>query len=429
VITFIALCGIGVLAYLGWHIGLQALIVGIVAAILPVPLLVFCFLWLDRYEPEPVWLLAICFGWGAFVATAGAIAVNGLASRVFSANNIPDAVVGVLVAPFVEESMKALFPVILFVVYRKAFSGVIDGIVYCGLSATGFAMVENILYLGGYGWARNAEHGPLAGAAAVVAIFFGRIVMSGFAHPLFTAMTGIGLGVAARAADRRIRWFAPLAGLLVAMMLHGTWNLMATIAAEAQQLLVILYGYFAVMMPIFFAMVGFALWLRASEGRLTERVLREYARAGWFSPPEVATLGTLGRRLAARRWAKRVAGEAGAKAMRAYQFDATKLALLRDGMHRGLGTSATQRSETVAEEYRLLHGITAYRRVFAGRDPFAPRAVWDGARYHVTFPDGVIRTLNPPEQPVVPVPVILAPAGPAFGPGPVAPPGPGYSYR
>src|SRR5439155_27183892 len=195
---------------------------------------------------------------------------------------------------------------------------------------------ENILYLGGYGYYQGAKESPLNGAAAVVTIFIVRIVMTGFAHPLFTSMTGLGLGVAARAADRRVRWLAPVAGLLVAMMLHGTWNLMSTIAVQAQQMFVLLYGYFAVMMPIFFGMVGFALWLRGAEGRLTERVLGAYVRAGWFAPPEVATLGTLGRRLAARRWARRVAGDAGMTAMRAFQFDATKLALLRDGMHRGL---------------------------------------------------------------------------------------------
>ena len=313
VIAFIALCGLAVLAYVGWNIGPVALTVGIVAAIIPVPVLVFCFLWLDRYEPEPVKYLAFCFSWGACVATAVALAVNTGSSRLFERWGLPSALVAVLVAPFIEETMKALGPILLFAVRRKTFSGLIDAIVYCGLSATGFAMVENILYLGGYGYAQNADKGgALAGAGGVVGVFIGRILMSGFAHPLFTSMTGIGLGVAARASDRRIRFLAPIAGLLVAMMLHGTWNLMSTVAVEAEQMLVLLYGYFSVMMPIFFGMVGFALWLRGAEGRLTERMVGEYVRHGWFSPPEAASLATLGRRLAARRWAKRVAGDAGA---------------------------------------------------------------------------------------------------------------------
>ncbi len=413
VIAFIALCGLAVLAYVGWNIGPVALTVGIVAAIIPVPVLVFCFLWLDRYEPEPVKYLAFCFSWGACVATAVALAVNTGSSRLFERWGLPSALVAVLVAPFIEETMKALGPILLFAVRRKTFSGLIDAIVYCGLSATGFAMVENILYLGGYGYAQNADKGgALAGAGGVVGVFIGRILMSGFAHPLFTSMTGIGLGVAARASDRRIRFLAPIAGLLVAMMLHGTWNLMSTVAVEAEQMLVLLYGYFSVMMPIFFGMVGFALWLRGAEGRLTERMVGEYVRHGWFSPPEAASLATLGRRLAARRWAKRVAGDAGAKAMRAYQFDATRLALLRDGIRRGVGTAPREIDETLAEERQLLSAVDAYRKVFTGRDPYAPRAVWDGGRYHVTFPDGSVRTLEAPDQPVVPVPVVKVPAPP-----------------
>ena len=422
VITLIALCGIAVLTYVGWHIGPVALGVGIVAAILPVPLLVLCFLWLDRYEPEPVKYLAFCFGWGAAVATGVALVVNTQASNLFTKVGLPDGLVAVLVAPFIEESMKALGPVLLFIFVRRTFSGPLDGIVYCGLSATGFAMVENILYLGGFGYAKNAqESGALAGVKAVLLIFFLRIVITGFAHPLFTGMTGIGLGVAARAADRRIRWSAPVAGLLVAMMVHGTWNLMLTVAGDTEEPLVLLYGYFAVMVPIFFGMVGFTLWLRGGEGRLTERVLGEYARAGWLSPPEVATMATLGRRLAARRWARRVAGDPGVRAMRAYQFDATKLALLRDGMRRGLGTAPDEIEQTLAEEHQLLAAIAAYRQVFGGRDPFAPRAVWDGLRYRLTFPDGSVRDIDPPEQPVVPVPVVLT------RPQPVA--AYGYRYR
>src|SRR5262249_50680476 len=134
----------------------------------------------------------------------------------------------VLGAPLAEETMKALGPVLLLVfTKRRAFSGVVDGIVYCGLSATGFAMLENILYLGGLGYAQGVKDrgGTAGGLTELAIVFIGRIALSGFAHPLFTAMTGIGLGIAARARDRRVRWLAPIAGWLVAMLLHGLWNL------------------------------------------------------------------------------------------------------------------------------------------------------------------------------------------------------------
>jgi RsiW-degrading membrane proteinase PrsW (M82 family) len=419
-ISFCALAVLGIVTFIGWNIGPVALGVGIAGAILPVPVLVACFLWLDRYQPSPMWIIAASFLWGAGVATSGALGVNTLASRLFEVWGFADDLVGVLVAPFIEELLKAAFPILLFVFYRKAFNGIIDGIVYCGLSATGFAMVENVLYLGGHGFATESDKGYAAGAFAATAIFIGRVPLTGFAHPLFTSAVGVALGIAARSPSRAVRVFAPLAGLVVAMMLHGAWNLMATLAQNEPYF--ILYGYFAVFMPIFFAMVGLVLWVRSWEGRLAERVLPVYVMAGWFSPPEVAALGTLGRRLSARKWARRVAGDGGQAAMRGYQFAATQLALLRDGIDRGLYRRPADLARAVTEERNLLEIIDGYRRVFAGRDPLTPRAWWSAGTYQIQFPDGVLRPVAPPALPVVPVPLVLAPGYAGVpGPGPGVP--------
>jgi hypothetical protein len=225
-------------------------------------------------------------------------------------------------------------------------------------------------------------------------------------------MTGIGLGVSSRAADRRVIWLAPIAGLLLAMILHGTFNLLPTLSAATQQPLIMLYGYLGFMVPFFFVAVGFAIALRGWEGRLSERILPFYVRTGWFSPPEVAALGSLGRRNSARQWAKRVAGDAGVKAMRGFQYAATQLALLRDGMQRGLNRKPQDMEYALAEEQRLLSAIVGYRSVFVGRDPQMPQAFWDGTSYQIAFPDGVTRNVPAPDEPVVPVPVRLPPPPP-----------------
>jgi RsiW-degrading membrane proteinase PrsW (M82 family) len=416
-IAFIALCGVAMLILLGFNIGPVGVAVGIPAAIIPVPVLVAVFFWLDRYEPEPIKYLAYCLAWGACVATLVAYLVNNFASREFGRLGWPAALVAVLVAPIVEESMKALGPILLFWRRRQAFSGIVDGIVYCGLSATGFAMMENILYLGGYGFESGVNRAGLAGGiSGVLGGFFVRIALSGFAHPLFTSMTGVGLGVSARARSRAVRRLAPFAGLLAAMIMHSSWNLMSTLVDDTGQELILLYGYFAFMVPIFLGMVSLALYQRSREGRLTERILPEYVRTGWFTAPEVATLVTMGRRMSARVWAKRVAGEAGERAMQGYQFAATRLALLRDGLYRGLPMRPEDLAATLGEERRLLESIVWYRGVFA-RDPQAPPVTWDGSRYHVTFPDGSVRAMDPPELPVAPTPVVL----PRY-------PGPGYPW-
>ncbi|MDI1465799.1 PrsW family intramembrane metalloprotease [Catellatospora sp. KI3] len=416
VIVVVAGSAIGMLTYLGMDLGPQAFLIGLVAAVLPVPVLVSIYLWLDRYEPEPPWLLAGAFAWGAFPATLLALGVNKF---FFEVVGWSDAVVATVVAPVIEESGKALGPLLIFWFMRRELSGVTDGLVYCGLSGVGFAMVENILYLGGHGFAdANSQYGPYSGAQLVFTMFLMRILLSGFAHPLFTSMTGVGIGIAARTPRRVVRWCAPICGLLLAMIMHGSWNLMAVLSAEYSPLF-FLYGYIAVMMPVFLTMIGVALWVRAREGGLALQVLPAYAAAGWLTPPEVASLGTLGRRHAAKVWARRVAGDTGRRAMRDFQFAATRLALVRDGMNRGLDTTEAQRAESAAEEAQLLSRLAAARQVYAGRDPQMPPAHWDGSSYQVVFPDGVARPVPAPAEPVVPLPMLLPPP---------PPPPPGYPH-
>jgi RsiW-degrading membrane proteinase PrsW (M82 family) len=428
-ILLLAGAAIGMLVYLGYNLGIEALLIGLAAAILPVPVLVACFLWLDRYEPEPTWALAACFAWGAFVATGIALFVNTLSASVFEANGLSDGLVAVVVAPFIEESSKALGPLLLLWFLRREISGITDGIVYCGLSATGFAMTENILYLGGHSYAAGAkEYGVNTGLQLLFATFLVRVIFSAFAHPLFTAMTGVGIGIAARTANAWVRWLAPLTGLLIAMMLHGTWNFIPTLAVATGRTILVLYGYFALEVPIFLGMVGFALWLRSHEGRITVRALPVYVRAGWLTPPEVAALASLGRRHAARTWARRVAGDAGRKAMGAFQYAATRLALVRDGMERGLNQTPSQVARAHEEERSLLEQIAAARAVFVGRDPQTPRALWTGSAYELAFPDGQTRTVVAPAEPVVPIPVALPappPPPPAWGYHPQTPHWPG----
>jgi protease PrsW len=430
-ILIIAGSAIAMILILGFSIGPTGLIIGLVAAMLPVPVLVACFLWLDRYEPEPVHYLLFAFGWGAVVSTLVAYHVNSFFAGEYGLIELPGDLVAIIVAPVIEEFMKALGPLLILWLRRREISGITDGIVYCGLSGVGFAMVENVLYLGGHGYASGAdEYGPATGAQLVFGLFIVRILFSGFAHPLFTSMTGIGIGIAARSGRPLVFWTAPLLGLVGAMLLHSSWNLMATLAGNVSPFF-FLYGYVALMVPLFLTMVGVALWIRSKEGRLTARVLADYARAGWITPPEVAALATLTRRHAARAWATRVAGEPGHRAMKDLQFTAVRLALLRDSLNRGLFRDPNEHAQAVADERELLNRLQEDRAMFVGRDPQMPRAFWDGTSYLVDFPDGEARRLPAPAEAVVPLPFVLPPPPPAFarpgyGPTGYGPP-PGYA--
>lgn len=55
-------------------------------------------------------------------------------------------------------------------------------------------------------------------------VFVLRGIISPFTHPMFTSMTGIGLGLARQSNNAFVKFSAPLIGLLAAMMLHSLWN-------------------------------------------------------------------------------------------------------------------------------------------------------------------------------------------------------------
>lgn len=390
----------------GTSLGFPAVVIGVAAAILPVPLLVACFLWLGRHNRTPLSYLAFSFAWGACVATSASLGVNTLAAvqlgnREWQGQPTdmftwPDLLTAVAVAPVIEEITKALGPLLLLLwMRRRRLINFTEIIVYYGLAALGFAMTENILYLG-QGYVVGSDGLGAAGGALITAgTFFGRIVISGFAHPLFSAMAAIGVALALRRKSGAGRWFIPLGMLAAAILLHSAWNLLAVFGG-----VVLLSGYLAVMVPIFFTVVGGALWIRAAEARLAVRTLSDYVDAGWLSPPEIAAMATYRRRASAREWARRVAGAPGARAMRDYQQFAAELALLRDHARRGF-----IRDDTATRELELLQGVAACRQAFAGFDPMTPRALWDGRYYQIQHPDGSVRQVNPPAQPVMPLPV------------------------
>ena len=168
------------------------LLLATVLAALPVGPLVGCYLWLDRYEPEPKSLLALGLLWGGFVATAGALLVQGIGGLVVGVGEVASLAV---VAPITEEAGKGAFLVLLLWLRRAELDGILDGIVYAGMVGIGFAFVENILYLAA-AYDGTDGMGP-GGTEAVTATFVIRCLFSPFAHPLFTTFIGIGVGIAA----------------------------------------------------------------------------------------------------------------------------------------------------------------------------------------------------------------------------------------
>lgn len=168
-------------------------------------------LWLDRHESEPPWLLAIVFLWGAFGATLLSFVINSAVGVIFG-----EVVAAVASAPVVEELAKGLALFFLFHYKRDEFNGVLDGLVYATMVALGFAMTENVLYFG------RAAMGVLE--VPLGSVFWVRGVLSPLSHPIFTSLTGIGLGLAVQSYNPVVRTVSSGAGLLAAMFFHHIWN-------------------------------------------------------------------------------------------------------------------------------------------------------------------------------------------------------------
>src|SRR5689334_1080781 len=67
VVFVMAILGLLTLATMGAETGMKPLVVGMIAAVLPVPIYIGICLWLDRFESEPPITLALAFIWGATV--------------------------------------------------------------------------------------------------------------------------------------------------------------------------------------------------------------------------------------------------------------------------------------------------------------------------------------------------------------------------
>jgi RsiW-degrading membrane proteinase PrsW (M82 family) len=307
-------------------------------AAIPFGPVIGCYLWLDRYEPEPRSLLLLGLGWGAFIATAAALFLQAFDAFAFGP---PEAVQSVLVAPVTEEAAKGAF-ILLLLLYRRAeFDGILDGIVYAGMVGVGFAFMEDILYLSR---AYLGSDGHTGGIESAVALFIIRGVASPFAHPFFTAFTGIGLGIAVGARSRSITVLAPLLGYAMAVGAHAAWNGSLLVDGGKGALT----AYVLVMVPAFLAMVAFAVWSRRREGVLLATALTDCAARGFLEAREVPWLSRIPARKACRKYAARIGGKPALSAMKKYQTEAIELGFLH---HRFLRGTAPDRYQELGEAH------------------------------------------------------------------------------
>jgi RsiW-degrading membrane proteinase PrsW (M82 family) len=349
--TVAALCGWAIYLDLNGFIGRTALVYALVFAFVPVIPLAAAFLWLDRLRPEPAWLLVIALLWGALVATYLSLQLNGWLARQVGDTYGASARSAVYIAPWVEETTKGAIVFILVWWRRHDFNAMLAGIVYGGLAGIGFAFTENIVYYGQlFQRVKDFQGGEDVALRAVEHLFLWRGVAAPFVHPMFTMMTGIGIGIAVRHRHLGVRIVAPVAGFCAAALLHMGYNAAASFVPGRALTAV----YVAILLPALVLLLSMVLLVRRAEYRVIQARLGDYATYGWITEEQIAVIATGRGRRRARRHAKTL-GRRDLETLRRFQQTGIDLGVLRDRLVRGVaGPAELPREQALIEQLRRL---------------------------------------------------------------------------
>ncbi len=252
------------------------ILVAVLLSFLPALVYAWVVYWMDRYEKEPLHLLGGVFLWGAIVATIGALIASlflqvGIIALTGS-EVLAELAGGSVIAPVVEESLKGLAVLLVFLVFRKEFDTVLDGIVYASITALGFAATENVLYLYFMGYQDGGVEGMML-------LFFLRVVLGGWNHAVYTSFIGIGLALARLHPGALVKVAAPVGGWFIGVTLHGIHNTMAVLLGATIGL-----GGLAATLLVdwvsWLVMFGIIIWAIVREKRWMKTYLLEEVESG-----------------------------------------------------------------------------------------------------------------------------------------------------
>lgn len=261
-------------------VGPVAAVVASVVAFTPAVLYILPLLFLDRYDPEPPWLIASAFAWGAIVSVVFSFIVNtavgAVVGEVTRSGELAMIASAVISAPIFEELSKGIGVVILLIFFRKEFDDILDGIVYGGVIGLGFATVENVLYYG---------RGVNAGADMLLYLFIVRGIASPFIHVTFTAMTGIGCGIARESHNTFVKILMPVLGYIAAVALHMLWNGTATFFGGG-----FWFAYGLLGIPFFLICIGFCAFIMRRQNKILREMLAIDVARGLISEEQLRTV-------------------------------------------------------------------------------------------------------------------------------------------
>ncbi|MBX7434338.1 PrsW family intramembrane metalloprotease [Mycobacterium sp. Y57] len=329
---------LGVLIALGTLAGLLVILltavnpagtaVGFVLSSVAMTVVVLAYLWLDRFAPEPPRLLIFAFIWG----TSAAVVISAILQVVIemwfnpamgaTAETDISPVTLVLGAPVTEEAAKGVFLLLMMTgARRNELNSLTDCLVYAGLVGAGFSWLEDILYI--------ADGDSLTDSLTTAAL---RLIMSPFAHSLFTSMFAVGVWFALQQRNVPGRVGCLLLGYAGAVTLHAMWNGSSLLGFGAY-----LAVYVFWMMPIFALAIMLAVRSRRREQLVVAAKLPGMVAAGVVTPNEAGWLGSIGARKAAIAEATRIGGKQAGQSVQLFAHRVSELAFVRDRIDRGFG--------------------------------------------------------------------------------------------
>jgi protease PrsW len=180
------------------------LILRALLGLLPVLVFLGILVWLDSYKLVRLHAVLRTMGAGALVAGA----CYGINLLLLGALPVDFGTYSRYVAPFIEEALKGA--IIVYLVRRHAIGFPVDAAIFGFAVGTGFAVIENLYYLGMF----RESH-----VVVWVVRGFGTAIMHGGATAIF------GIVAHTLAEQRQSRGLAEfLPGLLAAMLIHMAYN-------------------------------------------------------------------------------------------------------------------------------------------------------------------------------------------------------------
>jgi RsiW-degrading membrane proteinase PrsW (M82 family) len=351
------------------------------------------YLWIpwivDRYDPEPIWALALVLAWGGIAACGFSGLINSVVHGVGDValgKGAGDVLSACISAPLVEEGTKGMAIFFMFYFWRREFDGVVDGVIYATFAALGFAAVENILYYG-----NAAKEEMMTNKEGIfLGTFFVRGILAPWGHPLYTAMTGLGFGISRETNKGWLKWMAPIGGYFAAAFLHSVWNTAATLSNALVLIMLPLWFLFL------FAFMGLVIWLVVRKGRIIRDHLKDEVLMGNLTANELALVTSPIARIKATT-------SFGGGAGRRFVDAAARLALSK--WHTGRATQGrklTVSADMIFPLRQELHKLRAEVSRTLGRQVEQPRPWQPGA----PVPWGQAQAPQPPPPP---------PQGPYWG--------------